>query len=144
MSRDRNGRNHGRLGRFTAERTTRETHTREVTERLTVDDGDTLTNVLAEAPGWDPGPIVPRSLHLAQRKAQYERALYHLCKWHVSSPPGEGWNPDGGYVPVPGVGAEWNPDGGYQAPERLIREAVNILRAGPGATLMELEDGRSI
>jgi hypothetical protein len=109
-----------RNGRFTAERTTKETHTREVTERLTVEDADTLTNVLAEAPGWDPGPIVPRHMHLAQRVGQQERAEYHLRKWVVSSAPGE------------------------QVPERLIREAVNILRAGPGATLMELEDGRSI
>jgi hypothetical protein len=37
MTRDRNGRNHGQRGRFTAERTT-ETITERVTERITVED----------------------------------------------------------------------------------------------------------
>jgi hypothetical protein len=109
-----------RRGRFTAERTTEQTHTTRITERITVDDG-TLTALppLEVAHGWDPGPIHPRSLHLAQRRGQVLQAEYHLRKWVLSCP-------------------------GEPVPDRLIREAVNILRAGPDATLMELEDGRSI
>jgi hypothetical protein len=122
MSRDRRG-------RFTAERTTKTT--REVTERITVEDDDTITStavmaydgagaVLAPALGWDPGPITPRHDYLAQRRTQQQQALGLLVMWDASSPPGE---------PVPG----W-----------LIRQAVTILRAGPGATPLELTMGRSI
>ena len=100
--------------------TARRTRAVEV-EEVTVTDEDTLTGLppLEVAHGWDPGPIVPRALYRAQRDGQVERAEYHLRKWVLSCP-------------------------GEPVPDRLIREAVNILRAGPDATLMELEDGRSI
>jgi hypothetical protein len=103
----------------------RVTERERITEDVAITEDDTLTGLppvgeLHHAAGWDPGPLTARHDYLAQRAGQCDRAEYHLEKWAVSTPPGE---------PVP---------------ERLIREAVNILRAGPGATLMELEDGRSI
>jgi hypothetical protein len=117
MSRDKRG-------RFTAERTTKTTH--EVTERLTIEQDDTLVQLpeydgpLNMAAGWNPGPIRPRHDWFAQRAAQVDQALNHLAMWDEHAEPGE---------PVP---------------ERVIREAVNILRAGPGASRMELTLGRSV
>lgn len=107
-----------RNGRFTAERTTETTLTQRVTDRVTVEQAD--TEVLETAPGWDSGPIHGRSLYLAQRRTQRDQALGLLALWDSSTPAGE---------PVP----EW-----------LVRQAVTILRAGPGATPLELTMGRSI
>ena len=124
-----------RNGRFTAERTTETTRTERITERITVEDAagdDTVTAtavlaydgvpvdaVLAPAVGWNQ-PAPSRHGYLAQRAGQREQALGLLVLWDQSAPPGE---------PVP----EW-----------LVRQAVNVLRAGPGATPMELALGRSI
>jgi hypothetical protein len=115
-----------RRGRFTAERITKTTHTHEVTERITVE-ADTLTDRLGPleplelAPGWEPRreAVTGPSLR-AQRAGQVERCLDFLTLWAVSSPPG---------APVP---------------PRLIGDATIILRAGPGATPLELELGRSV
>jgi len=117
-----------RNGRFTAERTTEETHTKRVTERVTFEDADTLTGLpvvdeLRWAEGWDPGPIHPRSMHLAQRRTQAGEALGLLVKVAQSLPPEE---------LTPAVRARW------------VRQAVTILRAGPNATPLELTMGRSI
>ena len=121
----------GRNGRFTAERTTEETRTRRVTERVTFADDDTIgipavawdglpvDATLELAPGWDPGPVHPPSGYWAQRKTQQDQALTLLAVWDASAPEGER---------VPG----W-----------LIRQAVTILRAGPHASPLELTLGRS-
>src|SRR6185312_8588382 len=106
-----------RNGRFTAERTTEETHTKRVTERLTerltFEDADTLTGLdgpVEWAQGWDPGPIHPHGMYLAQRRAQLEQALGLLVTVAQSLPPGE---------LTPAVRARW------------VGQAVTILRAGP-------------
>jgi hypothetical protein len=115
-----------RRGRFTATRTTETTR---VTERITAEYDDTLyplptatvatTGVLGVAPGWDDGPT-DRHLYLAQRAGQVDRCLDFLTVWAVSAAPG---------APVP---------------PRLIGDATVILRAGPGATVSELELGRTV
>src|SRR6185312_3621943 len=111
-----------RNGMFTAERTTEETHTKRVTERLTFEEDDTLTDLRPvlgldaipqadwEAQGWDPGPIQPHGMYLAQRRAQLEQALGLLVTVAQSLPPGE---------LTPAVRARW------------VGQAVTILRAGP-------------
>ena len=118
-------------GRFvTASRTTRTTRTEEVevTERVTFGDADTLvplplTEPVPWAQGWDPGPIQPHGLHLAQRRTQAGEALGLLVKVVQSLPPEE---------LTPEVRARW------------VRQAVTVLRAGPNATPLELTMGRSI
>jgi hypothetical protein len=141
MTRDQRGRSHDRRGRFTAERTTTT-----VTERLTVEDGDTLTALPADdgdyggdvhgwaegtipgaihrASGWDTAAIThsERQLQRAQRKTQQERAEELISDWFasVSPPPG---------TPLP----QWVKDA-----------TANMLRAGPHATPLQLKWGRDI
>jgi hypothetical protein len=136
-----------RNGQFTAERITETTRTERVTERVTFDD-DTLealplTEPIERAQGWDPGPIRLRHDYLAQRTGQWQQCLALLVTWNASTRPREGWDTAGGYSSPDGG---WDPGGGYRdpGPEWLIQQAKTILRAGPGATPLELTMGRSI
>ena len=88
---------------------------RTVTERATLEHDDTTP--IAWAPGWDQVPT-ERHLYLAQRAGQVERCADFLALWDASAAPGT------------------------EVPERLIAEAAIILRAGPGASPLELCLGR--
>ena len=104
-----------RKGRFTAERTTTT-----VTERVTIDHDD--TQPINWAPGWgDDVRVMPdfrAGAARRQRAAQVERCADFLALWAASAQPSA------------------------DPPDRLIAEAAIILRAGPGASPLELTLGR--
>jgi len=117
MARRKHPQPHGPGGRFTAERTQTTTT---VTERVTIDHDDTLTDLSPlpwfAGPSWDtPTAGHARREHLT---GQVANCLDHLETWAESAPPGT------------------------QPPDVLIREATVILRAGPAATPLELTRGR--
>jgi hypothetical protein len=111
-----------RRGRFTAERTTKTTH--EVTERITVEDDDTLAALPPAgwevAHGWDPGELPDQAAYRLQRQEQARQ-----CEWFLAMAVASG------------------ADAGPSRAETL-RAAKVILRAGPNATPLELTMGRSI
>lgn len=92
---------------------------RTTTEELTVTETHDDTTPAAFAPGWDALPGMTRSQYLGQRREQVGRCLNLLELWDASAEPGA------------------------EPPESLVRDAVTILRAGPGATPMEQLLGRS-
>jgi len=102
-----------RKGRFTAERTTT------VTERVTIETHhDTSLEPLPHfaGPSWDGHTM--RNRYREQRATQVGRCADFLALWDASAEPGA------------------------TVPDRLIAEAAIILRAGPGATPLELTLGR--
>ena len=134
MTRDQRGRSHDRRGRFTAERTTTT-----VTERLTIDhDDDTgpVTAYLEEnpdipwAPGWDRDLLAERQEYRDQRDTQADRCLQYLWDAVVSAE-----------MTAAQTGT-WD-NFAHQLPG-LMRAAKVILRAGPGATPLELTAGKSV
>jgi len=74
------------------------------------------TTPIAWAPGWNHG--APREHYRAQRATQVERCADFLALWAASA------------------------DLDADVPDRLIAEAAIILRAGPGASPLELTLGR--
>ena len=97
-------------------RFTAERTTTTVTERLTIERHHDDTQPIAWAPGWDHNS--PRRYYRDQRAGQVERCADFLALWAASAAPGT------------------------PTPDRLITEAAIILRAGPGATPLELTLGR--
>lgn len=120
-------------GRFTAERTTTVTTavTEQVTERITVEnygtidtwaDG-TIPGPIHRAPGWDADLLAERHAWREQRARQVWRAAEIVVA---------AADPFLGPAPLRPL------DRG------TLQQVVNILRAGPAATPLELTTGRSI